>query len=61
MKLEYFFPEFLKNKNNCKFNNCLHINEPDCYIKKMVDLNKIALSRYENYKQIITSDNLKHR
>ena len=56
-----FFPEFLKNKNNCKFNNCLHINEPDCYIKKMVDLNKIALSRYENYKQIITSDNLKHR
>ena len=56
-----FFPEFLTNKNNCKFNNCLHINEPDCYIKKMVDLNKIALSRYENYKQIITSDNLKHR
>ena len=56
-----FFPEFLKNKNSCKFNNCLHINEPDCYIKKMVDLNKIALSRYENYKQIITSDNLKHR
>ena len=56
-----FFPEFLKNKNNCKFNNCLHINEPDCYIKKMVDLNKISLSRYENYKQIITSDNLKYR
>ena len=56
-----FFPEFLKNKNNCKFNNCLHINEPDCYIKKMVDLNKIALSRYENYKQIITNDNLKYR
>ena len=56
-----FFPEFLKNKNNCKFNNCLHIDEPDCYIKKMVDLNKIALSRYENYKQIITNDNLKYR
>ena len=56
-----FFPEFLKNKNNCKFNNCLHIDEPDCYIKKMVDLNKIALSRYENYKQIIMNDNLKYR
>ncbi len=56
-----FFPEFFQNKTNCKFNNCLHVDEPNCYIKKLVDSNKIALSRYENYKQIIINDDLKYR
>tara|TARA_B100000427_G_C15498846_1_gene591112 strand:+ start:651 stop:1580 length:930 start_codon:yes stop_codon:yes gene_type:complete len=56
-----YFPEIFKNKTNCKFNNCLHIDEPNCYIKKLVDRNKIALSRYQNYKQIIINDNFKYR
>ena len=56
-----FFPEFFQNKNKCKFNNCLHIDEPDCFIKELVSSNKINISRYENYKQIITQDDLKYR
>ena len=56
-----FFPEFFQNKNKCKFNNCLHIDEPDCFIKELVSSNKINISRYENYKQIIMQDDLKHR
>ena len=56
-----FFPEFFQNKNKCKFNNCLHIDEPDCFIKELVLSNKISISRYENYKQIIMQDDLKYR
>ena len=56
-----FFPEFFQNKNKCKFNNCLHIDEPDCFIKELVSSNKISISRYENYKQIIMQDDLKYR
>ena len=56
-----FFPEFYKNRNKCKFNNCLHLDEPNCMIKELVNTNKIASSRYENYKQIIMSEDLKYR
>ena len=56
-----FFPEFLREKNKCKFSNCLHLNEPNCQIKEMVKKNIISASRYENYIQILNDENLKHR
>ena len=56
-----FFPEFLREKNKCKFSNCLHLNEPNCRIKQMVKKNIISGSRYENYIQILNDENLKHR
>ena len=56
-----FFPEFFREKNKCKFSNCLHLNEPNCRIKEMVKKNIISGSRYENYIQILNDENLKHR
>ncbi len=56
-----FFPEFLREKNKCKFSNCLHLNEPNCRIKEMFKKNIISGSRYENYIQILNDENLKHR
>ena len=56
-----FFPEFLREKNKCKFSNCLHLNEPNCQIKELVKKNIISDSRYENYIQILNDENLKHR
>jgi ribosome biogenesis GTPase len=43
------FKEFFKNSNKCKFARCLHIDEPDCQIKRMVENGEIIKSRYENY------------
>jgi ribosome biogenesis GTPase / thiamine phosphate phosphatase len=43
------FPELKKAIGTCKFNNCLHENEPGCAIKEMVDKGYIAESRYRNY------------
>ena len=56
-----FFPEFFKLKSKCKFNNCMHLNEPKCSIKSKVDLEEISKSRYDSYIQIMNDDNLKHR
>lgn len=44
------FPEFQTDKN-CKFYNCLHLNEPNCIIKDMVTSGEISLVRYEFYKK----------
>ncbi len=41
--------EFFKNSQDCKYNGCLHINEPSCKVKELVESNQILKSRYENY------------
>lgn len=43
------FIEFFKLKNECKFNNCIHENEPKCAVKNAVQNKKISESRYKNY------------
>ncbi|MCF2627448.1 ribosome small subunit-dependent GTPase A [Fusobacterium mortiferum] len=45
------FPEFA-NRGNCKFNNCLHLNEPNCAIKNSVEEGEIERSRYNFYKKV---------
>ena len=51
-----YFPEFFKLKSECKFNNCLHINEPKCAIKDAVEEGAIAYSRYNSYLQMVEGD-----
>jgi ribosome biogenesis GTPase len=48
-----YFVEFFELKHNCKFNNCLHINEPKCAIKEAVENADIEYSRYKSYLQIL--------
>lgn len=51
-ELRNYFREFENYKDNCKFHDCRHIDEPDCEIKKMVGTGEIAETRYKNYIQI---------
>ncbi|MCX8481833.1 MAG: ribosome small subunit-dependent GTPase A, partial [Sediminibacterium sp.] len=48
-ELSQYFPEMRPLLTHCKFNNCLHINEPNCAIKEAVNKNTIPLKRYESY------------
>ena len=48
-----FFPEFFKLKDQCKFNNCLHKEEPHCAVKNALENNKIAWTRYSSYLKIL--------
>lgn len=56
-----YFPEFFKLKSKCKFNNCLHINEPICAIKDAVENGEIAHSRYNSYVQMVEGDEEHYR
>lgn len=56
-----YFPEFFKLKSNCKYNNCLHVNEPNCAIKEAVEEGIIAYSRYNSYLQIVEGDEEHYR
>ena len=56
-----YFPEFFKLKQNCKFNNCLHIEEPKCAIKEAQEQGEIAWSRYKSYLQILEGEEDQYR
>jgi ribosome biogenesis GTPase len=51
-----YFPEIFRLKSACRFNNCLHLNEPGCAVKKAVDEHKLAFTRYESYLSFIAGD-----
>ena len=59
--IKNYFPEFYKLVNQCKFNDCMHVNEPKCIVKQFVEEGKIANSRYENYLQILEDDKSSYR
>lgn len=48
--LKDFYPEFLKEEENCRFRGCVHVQEPDCAVKKAVEEGRISRKRYENYR-----------
>ncbi|WP_062056172.1 ribosome small subunit-dependent GTPase A [Aquimarina longa] len=56
-----YFPEFFELKSDCKFNNCLHINEPKCAVKEALDNGEIAWSRYKSYLQILEGEEEHYR
>ena len=47
------FIEFEKYRNYCKYSDCMHIKEDDCYIKQMVKDNEINEQRYNDYLEFI--------
>ena len=56
-----YFPEFFELKQDCKFNNCLHIHEPKCAVKEALDVDEIAISRYRSYLQILEGEEEHYR
>ena len=52
-----YFPEFVPLKPRCRFNNCLHQNEPHCAVIAAYQEGVIAETRYLNYLQMLENDN----
>jgi ribosome biogenesis GTPase / thiamine phosphate phosphatase len=48
-EISHYFPEMLELINQCRFHNCLHLDEPNCAIKEAVAEGEIAQSRYFSY------------
>jgi ribosome biogenesis GTPase / thiamine phosphate phosphatase len=55
-ELAHYFPEMRAHLGTCKFNNCIHINEPGCKILKAVEAGDIAGERYISYMSMLEGD-----
>ena len=51
-----YFPEIFAIKDQCRFNNCTHTEEPGCAVLVAVEEGEIAVSRYESYLSILRGD-----
>ncbi len=56
-----YFPEFFALKQDCKFHNCIHINEPNCAVKDALENEEISWSRYKSYLQILEGEEENYR
>ncbi len=52
-ELAQYFPEMRRVMQHCRFNNCLHINEPGCAVKEAVNESVISIDRYASYMTIM--------
>ncbi len=52
-ELSHYFPEMRRVLNDCRFNNCMHIDEPGCAVKAAVGDGTITESRYLSYRAIL--------
>ena len=54
-QLKFYFPEFLTPAKECGYYSCLHLEEPDCKVKKLVEKGEILKDRYVSYTRIMES------
>lgn len=58
-ELSHYFPEMKSLVNKCRFNNCMHIDEPECAVKLAIEEGKISAARYVSYLNILGTIDVK--
>ena len=54
----HYFPEIRALMNECKFNNCIHVNEPKCAVIAAVEKGEISAERYSSYLGILSGEEM---
>lgn len=52
-EIQHYFPEIFRKREQCKFHNCLHINEPKCAVLEGLEDGSIEESRYITYLKLM--------
>jgi ribosome biogenesis GTPase len=60
-EIYHFFPEIFKVSKECRFYNCLHLDEPGCAVRQAVDRGQVDPLRYRSYLSILNDENTKYR
>lgn len=55
-QISHYFKDIFSFAKNCRFNNCIHVNEPNCAVLKAVENNEISISRYNSYLSMLNED-----
>ncbi|MCA6489531.1 MAG: ribosome small subunit-dependent GTPase A [Sediminibacterium sp.] len=54
-ELSHYFPEMLQLLPDCRYNDCMHINESDCAVKAGLAHGTVSEERYISYRTILDS------
>jgi ribosome biogenesis GTPase len=60
-EIYHFFPEIFRISKDCRFYNCLHLDEPGCAVRKALEKEEINPSRYKSYISILNDENTIYR
>jgi len=60
-EIYHFFREIFRVSKDCKYNNCLHLDEPGCAVRSAVENGDIDYLRYRSYLNIMEGDDRKYR
>ncbi len=52
-RVDFGFPEFDQPVRECRFNDCLHLKEPQCGVQAAVDSGEISARRYRSYRELL--------
>lgn len=52
-QLQHYFPEFVPYLGKCRFDNCRHLDEPDCAVAKAAADKAISRRRYASYREMM--------
>ena len=52
-EIQHYFPEIFTVGRNCKFHNCMHINEPKCTVIQQLETGEIEETRYATYLKLM--------
>ncbi len=55
-ELDGYFPELRDLVSECQFNNCSHVMEPGCAVKKAVQEGRVDPARYDSYVRLRNGD-----
>ena len=55
-EISHYFPEMRELLNQCRFHNCLHVNEPGCAVQAALAEGEIAQSRFLSYLSMLEGD-----
>ena len=55
-EISKYFPEMLREMDDCRFVPCTHTHEPDCAVKAAVDAGRISAERYNSYLGMLEED-----
>jgi ribosome biogenesis GTPase len=60
-EIYHFFPEIFRKSKECRFYNCLHLEEPGCAVRDAAESGAINPLRYRSYVNILEDENRKYR
>lgn len=59
--LSSYFSEIFTISSKCQFPNCAHQEEPNCAVKKAIEIGEISTLRFDSYCALISSLSKKHQ